>query len=180
MRSLAQFFARIDPEILALCEIDAGNALSLATRFVRHYAYRGGQALFLKSSIAITAVRDEHVPLWPSRPFDRRGVVCVKARHGNGNISILTAKIAREREQRAAEIRHLRNVVRALETPAVLFINLPHQAALHFPGYERVAFARPLSERIYQSGFVVRTTSVEEAPHHGMAAPVGATLSREA
>ncbi len=180
MRSLAAFLARTDPEIFALCEIDAGNALALATRFVRQYAYRGGQALFLKSSGSITAVSDEPVLLWPSRPFDRRGVVCVKARRGNGMVSVLTAKIASRRKQRAAEVRHLRNIVRALETPAILFVHLTHEAALHFPGYERVAFARALSERIYQSGFMVRNASVEDSPHHGMATPVAATLSREA
>ncbi len=179
MRSLAQFLAGTDPDIFALCEIDAGDALAVATRFERQYACRGGQALFLKGGVEITAARDQQVPLWPSRPFDRRAVVWAQARYGEHRVSILTAKIAGGREQRAAEIRHVRKVVRSLAKPAVLFIHLARDAALHFPQYERVAAHRPVSERVYQSGFVMSNGTIDEAPHDGIATPIRATLSHE-
>lgn len=179
MRSLAQFLADTDPDIFALCEIDAGDALAVATRFARQYACRGGQALFLKSSVEITAARDEPLPLWGGRPFDRRAVLWVQGRYGERGVSVLTAKIASGREQRSAEIRHIRNVARSLESPAVLLIHLNREAVLHFPRYQRVSYHRPLSERVYQSGFIISDGTIDEAPHDGIATPVRATLSHE-
>ncbi len=179
MRSLMQFLARTDPEIFALCEIDAGDALAVATRFVRQYAYRGGQAVFLRNSVDITAVRDDYVPLWPGRPFDRRGVVWVQARYGSRRVSVLTAKLASGREQRAAEIRHVRTIVRALERPAVVLIHCSRDAALHFPRYQAVAYPRPVSERVYQAGFGIHDATVDDTPHHGIGTPVRVTLFPE-
>ncbi|MDQ6827010.1 MAG: hypothetical protein M3Z14_07430 [Candidatus Eremiobacteraeota bacterium] len=176
MRSLAQFFASTDPELFALSEIEPGDALALATRFVRQYAHRGGQALFLKDGMEIIDVRDEYLPIWPARPFDRRGIVAVQARYGTTLVYMLTVKLASGRDQRAAEVRHLRRMVRALQTPAILCIHLSREAVLHFPRYERVFYDRPLSERVYQSGFTVTNSTIDEAPHHGIATPITATL----
>lgn len=51
-RAVAEFIARVDPEICAVAGIDAGDAFALATRFDRQWGYRGTQALFWQTPFA--------------------------------------------------------------------------------------------------------------------------------
>ncbi|MDQ2679676.1 MAG: hypothetical protein M3Y21_01445 [Candidatus Eremiobacteraeota bacterium] len=138
MRSLAAFFAERNPDIFAVCEIDAGDALALATRFERQWAYRGSQALFWSRRFSATRVYDEYLPFAAVRPFERRGLVRVEGELDGEACTLITTQLAAEREARIPELRTLRKMLRAVENAALLFLHSPIKGR----GFSDLKFAR--------------------------------------
>jgi hypothetical protein len=125
MRTLASFLAEADPDIAALSEIDAGDALAIATRFDRAWAYRGGQALLWKARFAARDVHDLYLPISPLRAFDRRGLLRVDGRCDGAELSLFATQFATDRV-RVRELRFARSVVRGVGHAAVLFLSQQH------------------------------------------------------
>ncbi len=125
MRSLAAFLSERNPDIFAICEIDAGDALALATRFERQWAYRGAQAMFWNPRFCATRVVDEYLPFVATRPFERRGLLRVEGSMDGQACTLVATQIALPREARIPELRVLRKTLRAIANAAVLFVHLP-------------------------------------------------------
>lgn len=125
MRSLAEFLAESDPDIAALSEIDAGDALAIATRFDREWAYRGGQALLWKPRFVAKDVHDLYLPVSPLRAFDRRGLLRVDGLCDGAGLTLFATQFAPDRVH-VRELRFARSIVRAVAHPAVLFLSMPH------------------------------------------------------
>ncbi len=176
MRSLAAFVARHQPAVLAVCEVDAGDALALATRFALQWAYRGKQALFWERRFEAFAVRDLFLPFVAARPFDRRGLLRVDGTLAGERCSLFATQIAEARAQRVIELRFARLRVRETSVPAILFVRLPdRRISFGDRGFSDVLGAHGASERIFVRGFGIAEARVEAALP-GIGAPVLARL----
>ena len=131
MQSLAALFAAADPDIAALSEIDAGDALAMATRFDREWAYRGGQSLFWKRHVTAHAVHDLYLPMSALRPFDRRGLLCVDAEGDGGALHVFATQFAGDRTA-ARDLRFARSAVRGVAGDVLLFIAEPGSSRVGF------------------------------------------------
>jgi hypothetical protein len=120
MRSLAAFVAQSAPDILALSEIDAGNALAIATRFALDWAYRGGQALFWNRRFVAERVHDLYLPATGLRAFDRRGLLRVDGRCDDVALSLLATQFAADRT-RIRDLRFTRSSLRGIAGKVALF-----------------------------------------------------------
>ncbi len=116
------------PDVLALSEIDDGDALSVATQFGYQWAYRGGQALFWNARFAAARVEESYLPAPPLQTFERRGLLRVDGRCGKRELTLLTTRFASNRA-RARDLRLTRSVIRETRAPSVLlFIANPSAA----------------------------------------------------
>lgn len=131
MRSLAALFSADDPDVAALSEIDAGDALATATRFDREWAYRGRQALLWKRRLTAHAVHDLYLPVSALRPFDRRGLLCVDAEAGNVPLHVFATQFAGDRGA-IRDLRFARSAVRRVDGNVVLFISDPGPSRIGF------------------------------------------------
>ena len=179
MRSLAAFLARSNADMFAVCEIDAGDALALATRFALQWGYRGGQALFWKPALNAAAVRDAYLPFSPLRPFERRGFVHVPLAVGAMRFAAIATQIGRERPQRVRELRYLRSRLRELEGAAILFgIIGSSRVDLYDLGFVRAGCRGADDETIYARGFRVLDAGEDGAAHRGIGVPLCARVQR--
>jgi hypothetical protein len=123
MRSLASFLAESDPDVMALGEIDAGDALALATRFDRQWAYRGGQALLWNARVAAREVHDLYLPVAPLA-FERRGLLRIDGEVGEAPLALFATQFGADRNK-VREMRFARAHARAAPALAMLFVTSP-------------------------------------------------------
>lgn len=110
MRALTEQTALSNPDLLAVSEIDDGDALALATKTNRQWSYRGGQALLWRSEFAPVAVHEAYLsPGLPPLPW--RGVLRVDLRAGETEVSVLCARFAPDR-RRIRDVRFVRTLLR--------------------------------------------------------------------
>lgn len=121
-RWLAETLARHDAGIACAHGIDAGDALALATRCDRKWAYRGGEAIFWQGALHVRAIHHRDLPFAVRRPFARRGMLHVEGRYDDGPLEIFATSLAADRGTRIRDLRFLRRVVRAAGGTAVLFV----------------------------------------------------------
>lgn len=125
MRALAEQISLFQPDILALSEIDDGNALALATRFDLQWAYRGGQALLWNARMHLESVYEWYLPALRLPAFDRRGMLRVDGSFEGSPIALFATRFAPGRS-RVRDLRVTRGVVRSAESArALLFITDP-------------------------------------------------------
>jgi hypothetical protein len=125
MRALAQFVSASDPDVLALSEVDAGDALAMATRFDRQWAYRGGQAVLWNRRFADAKVHDLYLPAAPLQPFERRGLLRVDGSCDGVEVSVFATRFAPDRAS-VRDLRFTRSAIRAArERRILLFITDP-------------------------------------------------------
>ena len=153
MRSLAAIFARERPDVAAVCEVDSGDALSLATRFALHWAYRGRQALFWNGGFTAREVHGRYLPFNPARPFDRRGLVRVDAVRSGRTCMLATTQFAQVRESRIPELRYMRAALRGATHDAIVFAQLDERHVAFGDLGFREPDANADDERIYVRGF---------------------------
>jgi len=176
MRSLAAFIDRADPDVLALCEIDAGDALALATRFARQWAYRGSQALLWKSRLHQTRVRDAYLPRAPLRPLERRGLLRVATRLEDHALELVATQVAAQREQRVRDLRYLRTALRRIGSQCLLLAVLPDsQIGVTDLGFKKL-LGGPDHEAIFSRGLDVLESSYDPYDHRGIGRPLIANL----
>jgi len=164
MLSLAATVADADPDVLAVCEIDAGDAFALATRFAREWAYRGGQALFWTRAIAAATVHDLYLPFAIQRPFDRRGLLRVDGTIGGVSANIFATQFGHARAFAVPELRYARSQVRAGTGRAIAFAQMEMpMPGLGGRGVELLAGDEDAGIYAYARGF--GATSVERRPY---------------
>jgi hypothetical protein len=120
MRAIAEAIVQHDAAFVCLHGVDPGDALALATRFARGYAYRGGQALLWPTSFVAREVHDRYLPLSPRRPFDRRGLLQVDGAIDGMALTLVATQFSHARESLVRELRFARRVVRSLGGYALL------------------------------------------------------------
>lgn len=120
MRKLAELVAHEHPDVLAVCEIKPGDALSLATRFDLQWAYRGRQALFWSGAFSASEVQGEYLPL-QAPLFGRRGFLRVDGTLAGKPCTIVATQFARNRAARLAELRFARQQLRGMPGAVMLF-----------------------------------------------------------
>ena len=126
--TLARYVNAIDPDVLALSEVDAGNALALATRFDRQWAYRGGQAVLWNRRFDAEKVHDLYLPAVPLQRFERRGLLRVDGRCDGSELSIFATRFAPDRAS-VRDLRFTRSVIRAVASARImLFVTTPPAA----------------------------------------------------
>ncbi len=154
MRSLAGLLAAADPDVAALSEIDAGDALATATRFDLQWAYRGGQALLWKRRVIAHAVHDLSPPASALRPFYRRGLLRVDADIGNVPLHVFATQFAGDRSA-IRDLRFARSAIRGVAHNVLLFISEPAPSRIGFTdaGLQRVAPVPKLA--IWARGFAL-------------------------
>lgn len=135
MRALASCVSQFDPGVLAISQIDSGDALALATRFARGWAYRGGQALFWKNDFRAARVQDVYLPFVAARPFDRRGFLRVDGRLLDRPCSLYVTFFGRTRAQRVPELRFVRTQLRSTTGAAIAFAHGMPAPGLHDLGF---------------------------------------------
>jgi len=147
MRELAELVDSAKPNVLGVCEIDAGDALSLATRFALQWAYRGRQALFWRTPFRAHAVHDRYLPVRAARLFDRRGLLIVDADASGEPCTLAATQLRGERESYVPELRfaclHLRGAQAAL-----LFADIPQ----HHRGFADLGYAE-VADGVFVRGF---------------------------
>ncbi len=120
MREIAERIASQTPEMFCVHDIDAGDALALATRFDCGWAYRGGQALFWRPLFRARDVRDRYLPAPSSRPFERRGLLEVDGTVMDRPYTLVATAFSPDRAH-VRERRFVRTVLRALTGEIALF-----------------------------------------------------------
>jgi hypothetical protein len=154
MRSLASLVAREAPDVLAVCEIDPGDALSVATRFALQWAYRGRQALFWRDVLAAREVHDVYLPVRPERPFERRGFIRVDAMYNRRECALVTTQFSSDRNALVPELRFVRTQLRRVARDAVVFVHLRDRAiAFEDLGFRNMAIQSGGADRVYVRGF---------------------------
>jgi hypothetical protein len=124
LRSLAACVTELDPDILAISEIDAGDALAIATRSDRQWAYRGGQALLWNRRFAARKVHDLYLPALPLQPFERRGLLRVDGLCDGIELTLFATRFSSDRT-RIRDLRFARSAVRACSANVALFVAAP-------------------------------------------------------
>jgi hypothetical protein len=122
MRAVAEAIAESDAAMICLHGVDSGDALALATRFARGYAYRGAQALLWSPEFVAREVHDRYLPLDPRRPLDRRGILQVDGTCADAALALVATQFSAEREAAIRELRFARRVIRSISGPAIAFV----------------------------------------------------------
>lgn len=164
MLSLAATVAETDPDVLAVCEIDAGDAFALATRFAREWAYRGGQALFWSTAFAAAAVHDLYLPFAIQRPFDRRGLLRVDGAFGDVPTALFATQLGAARAFAVPEMRYARTHLHAGAGRAIAFAQMEIATpGLGGRGVELLAEDVDAGIYAYARGF--GATAIERRPY---------------
>ncbi len=164
MLTLAATIDETAPDVLAVCEIDAGDAFALATRFARQWAYRGGQALFWTRAFVASAVHDLYLPFAIQRPFDRRGLLRVDGTSGGAPTALFATQFGSARAFAVPETRFARTQLHATDARAIAFAQMEVAApGLGGRGVELLAEDRDAGIYTYARGFTAR--SVERRPY---------------
>ena len=111
-----------DPDVACVHGIDAGDALALATRFDRQWAYRGGEALYWNATVRARSVHDRYMPAVPLRPFERRGLLQVDATYRGEALTLVATSLGDDRSTRIRDLRFARSVLRSTATGAIAFV----------------------------------------------------------
>jgi hypothetical protein len=166
-----------DPTLLAVCDIDAGSAYALATRFVREWVYRGRQALFWTSAFTTGAVHDFYLPFIPARPFDRRGLLRVDGSFDGSPFALFATQIAGSRDG-VPELRFVRQTVRAANASrALAFVQTENRRiGLRSLGFEEIGPSDASELQVYARG-LRRLSSHCVAPHGGLGATAVVTFA---
>jgi hypothetical protein len=127
MRSLAAFISETKPDVVACCDVDAGDALATATRFDLEWVYRGAQALLWSRRIVASDVHEFYLPAAPLRAFERRGLLRVDGRCGDGALHVFATSCATDRSG-IRDLRFTRTMLRDASVPALLLIAMPKTA----------------------------------------------------
>lgn len=176
MRSLAAFIESVKPDICAVCDIESGDALALATRFIMQWAYRGGQAVFWNKHAQATEILDEYLPFSPRRPFERRGLVRVDLRVGSWPARVYATQIGAERDQRIRDLRYLRAALRDTSGACMLFcVSPPSRIEYGDLGFTRAGCRGVDGETLWLRGFDVQSAQ-DDKPHRGIGTPLVAKL----
>jgi hypothetical protein len=183
MRTLAELVARRDPDVLCVHDIDAGDALSLATRSNLEWAYRGAQALFWSRRIKAHGVHDRYLPIAPLRPFDRRGLLQVDVELAGLRFALFATQFSTDRQLRVRELRFARENIREIDGPAVLFVARPDKRiGFEDLGFE-LAMGSPDAQLCYARGFdttggkmLVQVPTVSASGIGGIGVAVSMTL----
>ncbi|HEV3152379.1 MAG TPA: hypothetical protein VGZ02_01095 [Candidatus Baltobacteraceae bacterium] len=122
-RKLTAFIAERTPDVFAVSEIQPGDALAIATRFARQWAYRGRQALFWNARLTPVEIVDQYLP--PAAFANRRGLIVVRGSIDGRACSVAVTHLHAARSRRIPELRFLRTMLRSQSGPAVLFASLP-------------------------------------------------------
>ena len=144
VRAAAAAIAASDPGFICLHGVAAGDALALATRFARGYAYRGAQAILWTPAFTAREVHDRYLPAAPLRPFDRRGILQVDGGLHGERLSLVATQFSPEREGAIRELRFARRVMRGIEDALVAFV------AGMSPATRRIGFADLGLEKLAQ------------------------------
>lgn len=114
MRALTEQTVVSDPDLLAVSEIDDGDALALATKTDRQWSYRGGQALFWRAGFVPLAVHEAYLSSgMPRLPW--RGLLRVDLRVGTIEISLTCTRLAPDRRG-IADLRFVRKLLADAES----------------------------------------------------------------
>jgi hypothetical protein len=142
MRSVAEIVSALSATLVCIHGIDEGDALALATRFDRGWAYRGAQALLWDGAFEARAVHDRYLPRKPLRP--RRGLLGVDGKISGEPLHLVATQFSLERTTYIGELRYARRVVRQIQGRALLFVDAvpPGAAALRDPDFELIAHDR--------------------------------------
>ena len=172
MRSLAAFLAQSQPHIVAVCDIEPGDALALATRFALQWVYRGGQALFWRPQYEALKIVDAYLPFSPLRPFSRRGVVRVDVMIAGVAVRVFLTQIGSRRDARIRELRYLRETLRETQGPCILFAVAP-PSRIHYGdlGFVRAGCPGVDGETVWARGFEIATARADR-PHPGIGTPL--------
>ena len=178
-RVLAERVTASNPDILALSEIDDGDALSLATQLGYQWAYRGGQALFWNARFAAARIEESYLPAPPLQAFERRGLLRVDGRCGKHELTLLTTRFASSRA-RARDLRLTRSVIREVRASRVLlFIANPPatgSAAFRDLGFEQAENNGSAALMVGVRGCAVRACS-EDASAGGLGGQLVALIT---
>ncbi|HUA09269.1 MAG TPA: hypothetical protein VMA98_08350 [Candidatus Acidoferrales bacterium] len=141
IRALSEAIAMRAPAIFCIHDVGEGDALVLATRFDRGYAYRGGQALFWDASFAASEVLDRYLPATPLRPFIRRGLLQVNGMFNGRYVALIATEFDAERAARVREVRFARTVLRSIDGDAILFVKglAPKGTGFRDLGFSKIA-----------------------------------------
>lgn len=124
MRALAESIAQERPGVIAVSEIEPGDALALATRFAMQWAYRGHQALFWSAAFQALRVRDLYLPSQPALRLERRGFLYVEAEFSGRLCALASTQFSEERRARIAELRFARGLLRNTPDDAIFCAHL--------------------------------------------------------
>jgi hypothetical protein len=148
MRKLAAFVAASNFDVFAVCDVESGDALALATRFALQWAYRGRQALFWTARYQAKACRDEYLPFNPARPFERRATIQIEGACDGSALTLFATRFSDDRGAWIPQLRVVRSSLRAAEGAALLFAGSPQKTgAFADLGFEIVDAARPCGIR---------------------------------
>lgn len=175
MRSLAAFCDAFDPDVLALTEVESGDALALATRFARQWLYRGNQALFWKTTLRARRIHDAYLPFSPLHPFERRGLLRIDLESPDGQtLAAFATAVGDGRDQRIRETRYVRTQLRMTSGPAILFARIP-VLRTGFKDLDFRGIAQRGAEHIFARG-VSNEAILETASYGGIGTPIAATV----
>ena len=166
MRTLAASIAQAAPDVLAVFEIEPGDALALATRFALQWAYRGHQALFWSAAFRAARVRDMYLPAVGALPFERRGFISVEAEYRGRPCVLAATQFSDERRARIAELRFVRGHLRAAAGDAIFCAHLREtRIAVGDLGFRDAVEPPAGAEHVYVRGmngvqFAIRTASL--------------------
>ncbi|MDQ2662898.1 MAG: hypothetical protein M3Y18_02545 [Candidatus Eremiobacteraeota bacterium] len=176
MRSLAAFFAAAGADVFAVCEIEAGDALALATRFAAEWAYRGRQAIFWNARFLAREIADVYLPVSVARPLDRRGFLRVDGSLDAALCALYTMQLAADRHE-IAQRRFVRTRLRSHPGSAIVFARAPRGGMnLADLGFIDAAPGGAAQERILARGFRVEGI-VGGGPLAGLGTPIRARLT---
>ncbi|PZR59506.1 MAG: hypothetical protein DLM50_01375 [Candidatus Meridianibacter frigidus] len=178
MRSLAAFLDERNPDIFGLSEIESGDALAIATRFARQWAYRGGEAIFWRRMLDGPRVQEEYLPAPLGRPFERRGYLAVRARIADTPLQIAATSIVEdERDARIRRMRFLRNRLRGAPPACVLFARLPRgRVGLQDLGFFSAAVAPDGTYGIFIRRFITNEDVSQKRSYEAIGTPLCARL----
>lgn len=177
MRSLAAFVAETQADIFAVCEIEAGDALALATRFALEWAYRGRQALFWNAVFKASEVADVYLPASGAKQLARRGFLRVNGSLNARTCALYTMQFASDRDE-IAQRRFARARLRAETGPALLFAyDARAKLRLDDLGFVESNGSSEARERIWVRDFGIASSAVR-APLAGLGAGVEVRLLR--
>lgn len=175
MRSLAAFCDGFDPDLLALTEVESGDALALATRFARQWLYRGNQAIFWKTTLRARRIHDAYLPFSPLHPFERRGLLRIDLEAADGRaLSAFATALGDGRDQRIREMRYVRTQLRMTNGSSIVFARIPVlRTRLDDLSFRCVA--QRGAERIFARD-IRGAAIIETTTYGGIGPPVAATL----
>jgi hypothetical protein len=164
MRVLAERFSAWDPDLLALSEVDDGDALALATRFDRQWAYRGGQALLWRRRFEASGVHGRYLPAVPLQPFERRGLLHVDGTLDGTALTVFSTRFTESRD-RVRDLRRTRSWIRASHSERIVLCitNPPAADAFRDLGFEQRADRSALDALVATRGLWIESSDMARA-----------------